>query len=114
RHPIPRLTIAGGFAKLVKLAHGHLDLHSSRSRVDPAWLAEVLRGLGADPAICAPAGEAGGAAEGLPLAGATQGALCECVAVRARRVALAALAGETSVEVAIVGRDGGFLARVGG
>src|SRR5216683_6872474 len=33
-HPVGRLTIAGGFAKLVKLAAGHLDLHSSRSRVD--------------------------------------------------------------------------------
>jgi cobalt-precorrin-5B (C1)-methyltransferase len=108
RHPIPRLTIAGGFAKLVKLAQGHLDLHSSRSRVDPAWLAERLRGLGADPAICA----AAGAAEILALAGARQRALCESVAARARKVALAALAGETAVEVAIFGRDGGFLARV--
>ena len=25
-HPVPRLTIAGGFAKLAKLAAGHLDL----------------------------------------------------------------------------------------
>jgi cobalt-precorrin-5B (C1)-methyltransferase len=113
RHPIPRLTLGGGFAKLVKLAQGHLDLHSAKSRVDPAWLAELLRGLGADPAICARAGEAGGAAEVLALAGARQRALCECVAARARGVALAALAGETAVEVAMVGRDGGFLARVG-
>ena len=113
RHPIPRLTIGGGFAKLVKLAQGHLDLHSAKSRVDPAWLAELLKGLGADPAMCARAGEAGGGAEVLALAGARQRALCECVAGRARRVALAALSGETAVEVAMVGRDGGFLARVG-
>src|SRR5882672_4152808 len=33
RHPVPRLTLAGGFAKIAKLAQGHLDLHSSRSRV---------------------------------------------------------------------------------
>jgi cobalt-precorrin-5B (C1)-methyltransferase len=33
RHPVPRLTIAGGFAKLTKLAQGNLDLHSSRSEV---------------------------------------------------------------------------------
>ncbi|MFX7167397.1 cobalt-precorrin-5B (C(1))-methyltransferase, partial [Acinetobacter baumannii] len=32
RHPVPRLTIAGGFAKLSKLAAGHLDLHSGRSQ----------------------------------------------------------------------------------
>ena len=34
RHPVPRVTLAGGFAKLAKLAQGHLDLHSSRSVLD--------------------------------------------------------------------------------
>ena len=43
RHPVGRLTLAGGFAKMAKLAAGHLDLHSSKSRVDPATLAEMLR-----------------------------------------------------------------------
>jgi cobalt-precorrin-5B (C1)-methyltransferase len=38
-HPVPRLTIAGGFAKMVKLAQGAMDLHSGRSQVDFAWLA---------------------------------------------------------------------------
>ncbi len=33
-HPVPRLTIAGGFAKMSKLAQGALDLHSSRSQID--------------------------------------------------------------------------------
>lgn len=33
-HPVPRLTIAGGFAKMTKLAQGALDLHSSRSQID--------------------------------------------------------------------------------
>lgn len=39
RHPVPRLTIVGGFAKLSKLAAGHLDLHSARSQVDLDFLA---------------------------------------------------------------------------
>ena len=34
-HPVERITIAGGFAKLAKLAGGHLDLHSARSRCRP-------------------------------------------------------------------------------
>ena len=38
-HPVPRLTIAGGFGKMVKLAQGAMDLHSGRSQVDFAWLA---------------------------------------------------------------------------
>lgn len=33
-HPVPRLTIAGGFAKMTKLAQGALDLHSGRSQID--------------------------------------------------------------------------------
>ena len=41
-HPIERVTIAGGFAKLAKLAAGHLDLHSRRSRVDIVALADRL------------------------------------------------------------------------
>src|SRR5262249_49468956 len=47
RHPIPRLTIAGGFGKLSKLAGGAMDLHSGRSEVDREQLAEVLLSLGA-------------------------------------------------------------------
>ena len=39
-HPVPRLTIAGGFAKLTKLGQGFMDLHSGRSQVDFNWLAE--------------------------------------------------------------------------
>src|SRR5881398_2193742 len=69
RHPVSRLTLAGGFAKLAKLAAGHLDLHSSRSRVDPAALARLLAGLGADPAAVAAAGISDSASEILAIAG---------------------------------------------
>ncbi len=41
-HPVPRLTIAGGPAKLAKLGQGMLDLHSKRGRVNMAELAEWL------------------------------------------------------------------------
>src|SRR5512144_1366995 len=46
-HPVPKLTLAGGFGKLVKLAQGHLFLHSSKSRVDMNALAAALAALGA-------------------------------------------------------------------
>ncbi|MGH7004369.1 MAG: cobalt-precorrin-5B (C(1))-methyltransferase, partial [Alphaproteobacteria bacterium] len=45
-HPIDRLTIAGGFAKLTKLAQGALDLHSGRSQVSMAFLADEAEALG--------------------------------------------------------------------
>ena len=112
-HPIDRVTIAGGFAKLAKLAAGHLDLHSSRSRVDLTALADRLAVLGADPAAVWAARQAGGGGELLALAGGKRKALALDVAKRAREVALATLSGETSIEVAIVDRNGGFVARVG-
>jgi cobalt-precorrin-5B (C1)-methyltransferase len=43
RHPVPRITIAGGFAKMTKLGQGLLDLHSKSGSVDRAWLSELLR-----------------------------------------------------------------------
>jgi cobalt-precorrin-5B (C1)-methyltransferase len=41
-NPVPRITIGGGFGKMVKLAQGAMDLHSGRSQVDFMWLAERL------------------------------------------------------------------------
>jgi cobalt-precorrin-5B (C1)-methyltransferase len=48
RHPVPRLTIAGGFAKMVKLAQGHSDLHSARSQIDFTALARLASPAGFD------------------------------------------------------------------
>ena len=48
RHPIPRLTIVGGFAKLSKLSAGHLDLHSGRSQVSLEHLVSLARDGGFD------------------------------------------------------------------
>jgi cobalt-precorrin-5B (C1)-methyltransferase len=112
-HPIDRLTIAGGFGKLAKLAAGHLDLHSARSQVDTARLAGMLEALGADLAAVQGAGRAGGAGEILVLSGNRRQALARDVARQAREVALATLSGKTEVEVAIVDRNGDLLALVG-
>jgi len=113
RHPVPRLTLAGGFAKLAKLAQGHLDLHSSRSRLDAAAIADLLAGLGADPATVSAAAEAESAGAILELAGDRRAALAAAIARQAREVALATLSGATAVEIAVVDRVGDFLARVG-
>lgn len=56
-HPVARVTIGGGFGKMVKLAQGAMDLHSGRSQVDFVWLAERVspelreRVLGANTAL---------------------------------------------------------------
>jgi cobalt-precorrin-5B (C1)-methyltransferase len=113
RRPVARLTLAGGFAKFAKLAAGHLDLHSSRSRVDGAGLARLLAALGADCAAVAAAARSDSAAEILMIAGERQSALADAVARQAREVALATLSGRTAVEVAIVDRAGDVLTLVG-
>ena len=46
RNPVPRVTIGGGFAKLTKLAQGHMDLHSGRSQVDFNWMAGQVAAIG--------------------------------------------------------------------
>lgn len=47
RHPVKKVTIAGGFAKMTKLGQGLLDLHSKAGQVDRDWLADLLLGAGA-------------------------------------------------------------------
>jgi cobalt-precorrin-5B (C1)-methyltransferase len=43
RHPVAKVTVAGGFAKMTKLGQGLLDLHSRAGIVDRTWLAGLLR-----------------------------------------------------------------------
>lgn len=40
-HPLPNITLAGGFAKFTKLAQGAVDLHSSRSQVNFEFLWQI-------------------------------------------------------------------------
>ncbi len=111
RHPVPRLTLAGGFGKFAKLAQGHLDLHSDRSRVDVAALARILAELGAPADIVAAASEASGANEALEAATSVFApGLASRVARAAREVALATLAGGIAVDVALFDRGGALLA----
>lgn len=109
RHPVPRLTLAGGFAKLTKLAQGALDLHSGRSQVDFDWLAGRLADLGADSAMQEAARTANTAMEVLALAGAPPSPLLlpALVAAEARRTALAVLDGApVAIDVLVVDRSG--------
>ena len=111
-HPLPRLTIAGGFGKMAKLAQGNLDLHSGRSQVDQAWLADRLAELGAENATIAKVREAHSALETLALAQQSALPLADLVAARARTSALAVLAdAPVAVEVMIFDREGALIGR---
>jgi cobalt-precorrin-5B (C1)-methyltransferase len=114
-HPLPRLTIAGGFAKMAKLAKGFLDLHSARSQVDIDWLAEIAQKLGGSEELGRSIAGANTANEALQLARAENIDLAAPVAKSARRTALEVLRGApVLVETIVVSRDGQILARAGG
>jgi cobalt-precorrin-5B (C1)-methyltransferase len=113
-HPIPKLTIAGGFAKLTKLAQGALDLHSSRSEVDRDSLTELARNAGADAAHLRAIAQANSAAEILALAESHDLPLAALVARQARETAKSVLRdAPVAVNVLIVDRDGRVLAETG-
>lgn len=110
-NPVPRVTIAGGFAKMVKLAQGHADLHSGRSRVDFDGLAGWLRHLGADAQTVDAARHANTASEVLALAGAVP--IATLVAQSARTAALAMLGGGVALDVLVVDRQGRIVGESG-
>lgn len=112
-HPVARVTIAGGFGKLAKLAQGALDLHSGASRLDMAALARLAAAAGVDARGCDAIAGAAGAGEALVLAGAAGGALADLVAQNARATALGVLAGGVSVDVVVFDRDGRLLGQAG-
>nr|WP_040566141.1 cobalt-precorrin-5B (C(1))-methyltransferase [Magnetospirillum molischianum] len=110
RHPIARVTIAGGFAKITKLAAGHLDLHSKRSQVDPARLAAELARLGASSALTARAAAANTALEILDLAREAGLPLGNAIAREAEAVARTALSTpEIDLDVLVFDRQGGLV-----
>jgi cobalt-precorrin-5B (C1)-methyltransferase len=113
-HPLPRLTIGGGFGKLCKLGAGHLDLHSGRSQVDLDWLADTTAACGGSNALVAAVRATHSAANALALARAEQVPLGDAVAAQARQAALAVLGGETAVEVIVIDREGQIAGRADG
>jgi cobalt-precorrin-5B (C1)-methyltransferase len=112
RHPVERLTICGGFAKLSKLAAGHLDLHSGRSQVDKAFLADLARRGGADETLAAEVAAANTGLAALQMCRAAGVPLGDLVAAAARDQALAVLRGApVAVDVVCVDRGGAVVGR---
>jgi cobalt-precorrin-5B (C1)-methyltransferase len=113
-HPVPKLTLAGGFAKLTKLAQGALDLHSSRSEVDRDFLVRLAAEAGGSARLLEAINAANSAAEVLETAGRNGLPLAELVAERARLTAKAVLGtAPVAVNVFVVDREGRALAETG-
>jgi cobalt-precorrin-5B (C1)-methyltransferase len=110
-HPVPRVTIAGGFAKMSKLAAGRLDLHSKRGVVDLQLIAEWLRELGANDRVVEQARNANTAQEILQISDEAGVPLAHHVAQLARETARKTLQrDDISLNVVVVARDGAIVA----
>lgn len=110
-HPVKKVTIAGGFAKMVKLGQGMLDLHSRAGPVDLAWLAQRIGEAGGSAALAQWAPQANTALEVLQRAQAEGIDLAAIVAEHAWARAARTLDADAALEIAVFDRQGGLLAR---
>jgi cobalt-precorrin-5B (C1)-methyltransferase len=112
RHPLPRVTIAGGVAKITKLAQGLTDLHSKRGAVDLVALARLAEAAGGSQELCERIVAANTAAQAFALAQAEGIALGDRVAQAARTTAAQIVAGRGSaVEVVLFDREQNLVGR---
>jgi cobalt-precorrin-5B (C1)-methyltransferase len=102
-HPVKKLSIAGGFAKISKLAKGHMDLHSKRSQVDMAWLTQIIPDA---TELAALSDNANTAAQILDAARQHGYPLADNVAQLARDTALEICDGAVEIEMLIFDRAG--------
>lgn len=112
RHPLPRVTIAGGVAKMTKLAQGLTDLHSKRGEVDRALLAQFARTAGGSDELCARIASANTAAHAFTLARSEGIALGDAVARAGQQTAMALVAGRAiDIEIVLFDREGTLVGR---
>jgi len=111
-HPVAHVTIAGGVAKMTKLAQGLTDLHSKRGEVDLALLAKFARAAGGSDELCTGITAANTAAEAFTLARAEGIALGDEVARAARVTAERFVARHNiAIEIALFDRDQNLVGR---
>jgi cobalt-precorrin-5B (C1)-methyltransferase len=112
RHPVPRVTIAGGVAKMTKLAQGLADLHSKRGEVDFATLAKFAAAAGAGEEIQRGVLSANTAAQAFALARTAGIALGDHVARAAQQTAVNIVAGaDIAIEVVLFDREQNLVGR---
>jgi len=111
-HPVPRVTIAGGVAKMTKLAQGLSDLHSKRGEVDFAALAKFAAAAGGNAELERGILTANTAAQAFALAQAAGVALGDKVARAAQETAANIVAGtEINIEVVLFDREKNLVGR---
>ncbi|MFG1299848.1 cobalt-precorrin-5B (C(1))-methyltransferase [Xanthobacter sp. V3C-3] len=111
-HPVAQVSVAGGVAKMTKLAQGRLDLHSKRGSADLPALADLALAAGAQEELAARIGAAHMVAEAFQIAGAAGFPLGDAVARAAWVTAARALdRADVRLEVVVFDRDGTLMGR---
>jgi cobalt-precorrin-5B (C1)-methyltransferase len=114
RHPVPRITIAGGFAKMTKLGQGLLDLHSRSGSIDRVWLSDLVREADAPADLVELCRNANTAQLVLQEAEKRGIPIGELVAKAAWKTAAQALDGSgISLDIAVFDREGRIVGRWG-
>jgi cobalt-precorrin-5B (C1)-methyltransferase len=112
RQPLPRVTIAGGVAKMTKLAQGLTDLHSKRGEVDLTVLAKFATAAGAGEQVARGVLDANTAAQAFAIAQAAGIALGDQVARAAQDTAANIVAGtDIAIEVVLFDREQNLVGR---
>jgi cobalt-precorrin-5B (C1)-methyltransferase len=113
-HPVPRVTIAGGVAKMTKLAQGMLDVHSKRGAADLESLASVVLDAGGPADLAEAVKAANTVAEAFSLAEAAGVPIGDAIAASAWRTAAPALRdADVELEILVFDREGGLKGRKG-
>ncbi len=113
-HPVEKLTIAGGVAKMTKLAQGMLDVHSKRGLADLDALAKLATEAGGDDALADAIRHANTVSHAFTMAGSAGIDLGSVVAEKAWKTAADALnTPETALEILVFDRDGTLRGRYG-
>jgi cobalt-precorrin-5B (C1)-methyltransferase len=114
RHPVPRVTVAGGFAKTTKFGQDLLDLHSRSGSVNRSWLAALLQAAGAPADLIMVAAQANTAQEIVQAAEACGIPLADRVVQAAWQTASRIVAGKgVTCDVVIFNRGGLVAGRFG-
>lgn len=114
KKPVPNLSIAGGFAKMSKLADGAMDLHSKRSQVNKKMLAEKMQDLGASNKTITATRSANTALEILQLAKSSDLPIADCIANQAKEIVEEKLTDTPmNVEILICDRSGNLIGKAG-
>jgi cobalt-precorrin-5B (C1)-methyltransferase len=107
RHPVPKVTVAGGVAKMTKLAQGMLDVHSKRGLADLDALAGLALDIGASASVAEEIRSANTVSQAFQIAAREVLPLGDRIAALAWKTAAGALRSEAiALELLVFDRDG--------